>query len=461
MRVLYSVVFFLFAATLAADYSTGFEPPAFVLGDVNGQDGWGHLSNSPTDGFIEAVPRAGAQSLALRTRETDFFGVANHLYSATISPGAGETGSTNGGVAEADPRTHFAASFWYRPPAQPVVSTRPDGRIAELNPSDKGAGAAAPANRYAQVRVFADPGGRVRVEIGWYTLGTTTFTIAVVGFLDWGEWYRFDYLIHFIDGLDGTAPNDRFALTIFDDAGVQVGTACGSTWETAYKTGTFGGGTTPRAVNGFDFWATTGPDGTLVGHVDDFSIGAFDAPALSAAITGSTTACSTGTTTLSANVTGGPAASYAWRDADNTLVGDAPTLDAPPGTYTLTVTNALCETATSAPFAVTAAPAIGVTIGGENVVCCGQTSTLTANVTSGPATSYVWRDANNAVAGNASTFAAPPGTYTVTVTGACGSATSPPFTVSAQAVAPIPTAGEWALAMLATLLLATALLRLR
>src|SRR6476619_2337558 len=60
-------------------YSTGFESPGFTLGDVNGQNGWGHLSNSPTDGFIEAIPAGspaalGAQALAIRTRNVAFFG---------------------------------------------------------------------------------------------------------------------------------------------------------------------------------------------------------------------------------------------------------------------------------------------------------------------------------------------------------------------------------------------------
>ena len=68
-------------AAAQATYITGFEPPTFVLGDVNGQDGWGHVSNSPTGGTIEPVPPGspamfGTQSLAIRTRETDFFGVS-------------------------------------------------------------------------------------------------------------------------------------------------------------------------------------------------------------------------------------------------------------------------------------------------------------------------------------------------------------------------------------------------
>src|SRR5918993_5154037 len=130
------------AAFAQATYTTGFESPEFTLGDVNGQQGWGHISNSPTKGVVESTPGGspaafGAQLLALRTRNVALFGVSNHLFSATIDP-AGETGSTVGGVAVAQPVNHFAASFYYRTPATPVVSTRADGRFAELNPSSKG-----------------------------------------------------------------------------------------------------------------------------------------------------------------------------------------------------------------------------------------------------------------------------------------------------------------------------------
>lgn len=466
MKLLSGIVLsFLLCASLygQATYTTGFEPPDFVLGDVNGQDGWGHLDNSPTGGTITAVPAGsapsfGTQSLAIVTRKAEFFGVSNHLFSATIDPPAGETGSTLEGVVVPDPQTHFSASLWYHTPAVPVVSERSDGRIAELNPSSKGPGANTPANRQAQVRVFNDPAGTVRVEIGWYSVSTTTFTVATVAQLQWGEWYRFDYLIELVDGTAGTSPNDRFNLSIYDEAGALLGSACGSTWEAAYKTGSFGGGTTPRAINGFDFWAVTGPNGTIVGHLDNLTMTAFTSTnPLAVTITGQTNVCAGGTTTLTANASGGSGtiSAYTWRDAGNTVVGTNSTLQAGPGTYTVTVTDALCVNATSAPATVTAASALGVSISGQSVVVPGGTSTLTANVTGGSGTinSYAWRNAANTVVGTTSTYDAPAGTYTVTVTDAtCGTAVSPAFTVAEAVPSPIPTASEYALlTLLATL----------
>jgi hypothetical protein len=260
-------------------YTTGFETPTFTLGDVNGQNGWGYLSNSPTKGIIETAPTGsaasfGAQSLAVRTNNVAFFGVSNHLYSALVDP-AGETGSTTEGTVVAAPYNHYVASFYYQAPATPVISTRADGRFAELNPSSKGTAAGNPPNRYAQVRVFNSTNtaaGTVRFELGWYSVSAATFSVAPIAQnLNWGEWYRLDYDIRLCNGLNGSSPNDIVRVQIYDSSNNLLGTAFGSTWESAWKTGSFGGGTTPRAINGFDFWTQTGPDNALVGYVDNFS----------------------------------------------------------------------------------------------------------------------------------------------------------------------------------------------
>lgn len=454
-----------------ATYSTGFEPPTFVLGDVNGQNGWGHLSNSPTGGVIEPVPAGspplfGTQSLAIRSRSQIYAGVTNHLFSPTIDP-AGETGSIIGSVPVADPKSHFSASLWFHTPPAPVISTRSDGRFAELNPSSKGPAPTDGAHRYAQVRLFNStntPGGLVRVEIGWYQ--AAGFTVATVAQLNWNEWYRFDYLIELVDGTNGAEPNDRFTLTIFDLAGNQLGTACGSTWELGWKSGTFDGSTAARAINGFDFASQSGPEGNLAGHLDEMAMSTFDAAPLAVTVNGAASVCEGGTTTLSADTTGGaaPIASYTWRDATNAIVATTPTLTAGAGAFTLTVTDALCVSATSTPFAVTGLAPLAVSIGGNGSIPMGGIATLTANVTGGSGTiaSYVWRDALSNAVSTSSTFDAPAGTYTVTVTDqSCGSATSGAFAVVPASVAGVPTATEWGLALLLLGMTAIAFLRLR
>jgi hypothetical protein len=260
-------------------YSADFESPTFTLGDVQGQNGWGYLSNSPAKGVIETAPVGspasfGAQSLAVRTNNAAFIGVQNQLFSALVDP-AGETGSTIGGVLVPAPFNQYIATFYYQAPATPVISTSGTlGLFAQLNPSSKNTPPTEPANRYANIRMRNSTNtaaGLVNIEMTWSVSGTTFTTATVAQNLNWGQWYLIDYRISLCDGLNGVGPNDTFRVIVQDLSGTNLGIAYGSTWETAYKTGTFGGGTTPRAINGLDLWTNTGPDNALVGYVDNFS----------------------------------------------------------------------------------------------------------------------------------------------------------------------------------------------
>jgi hypothetical protein len=345
------------ALSAQALYTTGFEPPAFMTGDVDGQNGWGHLGNSPTGGTIVSTPGGapagfGSQSLAIVMQNIGNFGVANNLYSPNIDPPAGETGSTREKVVVPNPQSTFLATLWYRTPSTPLISTHPTaiGRFAELDPSSRGLSPGDAPNRYASVRVFNTTNtlsGVPRVEMRWFT--GAGLVAANVATLDWGQWYRFEYRILLVDGTAGSEPNDRFTLTIYDAAGTQLGSVCGSTWELGWKSGTFGGGATPRAINGFDFWALTGPNGTVAGYVDQLSMTTTSAAPLNVTVSGSQSVCFGGTTTLTANGSGGTGTitSYVWRDAANNIVGTSPTLVAPAGSYTVTVTDTLCMTASA------------------------------------------------------------------------------------------------------------------
>ena len=116
-------------ASAQAIYTTGFEPPTFTLGDVDGQDGWGHISNSPTGGAIEAAPAGsppsfGVQSLAIRTRNVDFFGVANHLHSASIDPPAGGAAGFAGRARDLHARRRTLRGVESEQPGQPRHRSR-------------------------------------------------------------------------------------------------------------------------------------------------------------------------------------------------------------------------------------------------------------------------------------------------------------------------------------------------
>lgn len=359
-------------------YSTDFEPSTFVPGDVRGQNGWGHTDNSPTEGLNVTAPAPviGTQSLQIQTRATGSFGVTNHLSSAKIDP-AGEDGSTIHTVgAVTDPATHFTASFWYHAPDLPFVSEDQNGNprpapgiFAQLNPASKRADFDSAADRYAQIRLSNSSNtlaGLVRVSIGWPTPTGSGFVVEDVTDLQWGQWYRFEVGIHFVPGLGADdEPNDLFGVRVYDASGALLGDACGSTWEYGYRTqGYLGGNTLPLAVNSFDLASSTGPNGRVVGHLDDFTMTGSNAgvAALAVDILGEQNVGAGETTLLTADGTGGDGGivAYEWRDANDQLLGTGPTLAAGVGTYTVTVMDAFCGTATSAPFTVDPAATVSL-----------------------------------------------------------------------------------------------------
>jgi uncharacterized repeat protein (TIGR01451 family) len=438
------VVFLIFVPLASAQsaYTTGFESPQFTLGDVAGQDTWGHIDNSPTRGEVVAAPMAspsvlGAQSLALLTWKAENFWVSNHLYSARISSPAGESGSRIRDVAVVDPQSHFEATLWVRTPSTPVIPSRTNGRFAQLNPSSKGPGDDHPADRYASVQLYnptRDDSGTVEVRMTWPT-AVGVYKTVVVASLEWGEWYRFEYLIHLVDGLDDDGlPNDRFTLTIYDAAGDLVGSACGSTWEIGWRFESWSPYKSALAINGFDFWSDTAPNGTLVAHLDGMAMRSFTpSNELSVEIEGGGTCLSAATLVAKATVGGGKILSYTWKDADGNVVGTEPTLTALPGTYTVTVTDELCVTAISAPVSVFAF--LQVAISGATSVRWDQTTPLVADVSggSGSITSYQWRNYYGEIVGTGATLDAEFGIYTVTVVdAACGMSSSASFQVNAE-----------------------------
>lgn len=257
---------------------------------------------------------------------------------------------------------------------------------------------------------------------------------------------------------------------MYDASGVLVGVACGSTWEYGYRRqGFLGGNTLPLAVNSFDFASNTGPDDRVVGHLDDFTMTSSNAVVAAPAvdIVGEQEVCAGESTILTADGTGdGGIVAYEWRDANGAIVGTGPALEAGAGTYTVTVMDAFCGTATSALFTVGESPPLSVTVSGSLTTSPpgpGGTTTLTANPSGGTGTidSFSWTDGNDAVVGTGPSVVVGPGTYRVTVVDGCGSATSDDVIVTAAAIVPIPTASTWALIALGMAIAAAAATRLR
>lgn len=259
----------LLGAAPASAAPVGFEAPAFAAGSVNGQNGWGFPGNSPTLGTVAPIPGGspaflGSQALNLTTTSNPgLFGVANGVYSNRGTP-AGETGSSSAfGPAGGN---QWQASLYYRTPAQGAFA--PNQVVAQLNPAFWNG---AVADRYAYAALETTANGSFAFFIDWPTQGAyDAGDFAQVAAAQPETWYRLDYAIRFVDGLnpDGT-PNDVFTFSVFDLAGGLLGSATGSTWETLWRSAGFGG--VPRAVDGFDFLNRFGPASANLGYVDNVS----------------------------------------------------------------------------------------------------------------------------------------------------------------------------------------------
>ena len=119
-------------------------------------------------------------------------------------------------------------------------------------------------------------------------------------------------------------------------------------------------------------------------------------------ISGNTTICAGGSTTLSVS----EANSYLWSTGATTQSIQV----TEEGLYSVTATNSTCEAHTSVYVAINALPT--ATISGTTAICGGTSTTLTAN----GGTSYAWSNGANTQSIEASSA----GAYTVTVTNANG-----------------------------------------
>jgi hypothetical protein len=252
-----------------------FENPYFTAGDINGQNGWGYLGNSPTLGTVVAAPSGtpgilGSQSLHLTsTTNTPLFGVANGLFSWRHEAASG--GETGTGAAS----NTFTTSFFYRTPDAFTAPTLGDTLIA-FNPAFRPTDANA-ADRYAFFGVTISPNNASQYSflLSDYQTPSTGNDLVTVDNINPATWYRIEYSIVFNDGLvdpgvlDGN--NDVFTVNVYDIAGLLLGTSVGGTWEAAWATNSFGGGTGPRAVNSMDFLRRQGPGGISLGYIDNLA----------------------------------------------------------------------------------------------------------------------------------------------------------------------------------------------
>jgi hypothetical protein len=142
-------------------------------------------------------------------------------------------------------------------------------------------------------------------------------------------------------------------------------------------------------------------------------------PAVSAAVTGDNIVCAGGSATLTVSASGGSSFTYLWSNGattNSTTVSPAATQ-----AYSVTVTNNTgCTTTASRTVTVNTNPV--VTVSGNNTLCAGFSTNLSASASGGSVFSYNW--SNGSTASTITVSPAATTSYTVTVTNEFGCTTT-------------------------------------
>lgn len=191
----------------------GFESP-YVLGTINGQQGWS--STGPFDQAVVSSPViAGTQSFRISNAVTSgSFG--NQTFSPTLTQPAGETGADNAGYGVAPFRSHFETKF--------SIKAIPGSLGDNLSVSpDRGDGARMSYLRFENqidgVHVFFDD-----VTDPSHVTNADNFNETQIAVLN-GSAHTIKYSIDLVDGPD----ND--VVKIYIDGDLKI---TGTTWEDYY-----------------------------------------------------------------------------------------------------------------------------------------------------------------------------------------------------------------------------------
>ncbi len=195
---------------VADSYSTGFEPPTYSTGNINGQDGWS--MTGPYDVEVVDDPVVdGLQSLRISNAVTSgAFG--DQTFAPELTSGAGETGVGT--------ENRFEAEFEL---SSTQLAEQP-GLSVSVSPDDGN------GSRMSFLR-FSDEAGGIRVTFFDVTnpgpLGTgSTFVPADLGLLDRNASHTIKFVMNFVDG----PANDVVEIYI-NGSLVHTGTS----WEDYYR----------------------------------------------------------------------------------------------------------------------------------------------------------------------------------------------------------------------------------
>ncbi|OGG57860.1 hypothetical protein A2765_06630 [Candidatus Kaiserbacteria bacterium RIFCSPHIGHO2_01_FULL_56_24] len=193
----------LFVSVAKADsVSVDFEAPTYVLGSINGQDGWGPAVNPAYDQEVDSSMGTlgfGAQSLRMSNAVTSgSFG--DWVFSKSLGDEAGETLAQNGGMSGGVRQPHFEAEFDLAS-FMPLVH-QPDLQVS-VSP-DRGDGARMSYLRFNDMPdgihvIFADYQDGVVEPAGTCATGDN-FVLTDIATLDRTVPHSIKFSMDFVDG---------------------------------------------------------------------------------------------------------------------------------------------------------------------------------------------------------------------------------------------------------------------
>jgi hypothetical protein len=244
------------ASAVSIDFNSG--PTGALPGGVDGRaagnGAWWVPDNAATSGVVTAgIGLGGTNGLVIGNRGNSNDGVIDNVHSPKLSEMTGES------TVPAVQANRFLSSFSFRTVPTSVTSTAVYDFKAESWGRDR-----------TTWLSFYNDNGLLKANYGGVD-SNGTFTDNLGAFqpgksFTWGDWYRVDTLIDFVDGDN----NDVVVVNVFDSTNTLVWEAEDTTWEHYYRTDTeqAGNGNLITGVDALQFQARGNPAGN-VAYVDN------------------------------------------------------------------------------------------------------------------------------------------------------------------------------------------------
>lgn len=221
-----------FAGLASAD-SISIDFENYTLGPVAGgpslqapgNNAWWLPDNAATAARFEAgIGRGGSRGLVVGNRGNGNDGVIDNCKTPELVDMAGE--SSTGA-----PYRSFTSSYWFR------------SASSTYSPSFRMASEIWGPDRTTFIRFVPDGVSGIRAEAAGMLPGQI-FPLSTISGLQFGQWYRVEKTLHFVDG--PTAPmapaNDFVITSIYDASGTLMGTVRTTSWEPGARNHGYNGG---------------------------------------------------------------------------------------------------------------------------------------------------------------------------------------------------------------------------